>query len=102
MFKTVLRFNAALRQLDCKRLAEGRAVLSDVQAARAAGIRRCAGGATEAEETGLDLGAIRTALTHSDRQEATTMRYLPGGREKDQARGRCAERQARGRSRRER
>jgi hypothetical protein len=35
-----------------------------------------AGGATEAEEAGADLEAIRDALTHSKEQEATTMRYI--------------------------
>lgn len=53
------------------------------QIARAAGIPDTvwsmdarAGGATEAEEAGADLDAIRDALTHSKEQEATTVRYL--------------------------
>jgi ribonuclease D len=35
-----------------------------------------AGGATEAEEAGAAFDAIRNLLTHSERQEATTVRYL--------------------------
>jgi hypothetical protein len=35
-----------------------------------------AGGATEAEEAGADFDAIRNLLTHSEKQEATTVRYL--------------------------
>lgn len=42
-----------------------------------------AGGATEAEEAGADLGKIRGLLTHSEKQEATTVRYI---RRRDKAR----------------
>jgi hypothetical protein len=42
-----------------------------------------AGGATEAEESGAELSAIRTLLTHSEKQEATTTRYV---RRQDQTR----------------
>lgn len=35
-----------------------------------------AGGATEAEDAGADLSAIRGLLTHSEKQEATTLRYI--------------------------
>lgn len=42
-----------------------------------------AGGATEAEEAGADLSAIRGLLTHSEKQEATTQRYI---RRRDRAR----------------
>jgi hypothetical protein len=34
------------------------------------------GMATEAEEAGADLSAIRGLLTHSEKQEATTLRYI--------------------------
>ena len=42
-----------------------------------------AGAATEAEESGADHDAIKTLLTHSDKQEATTTRYK---RRQDRAR----------------
>lgn len=42
-----------------------------------------AGGATEAEEAGADLSAIRGLLTHSEKQEQTTLRYI---RRRDRAR----------------
>jgi len=42
-----------------------------------------AGAGTEAEEAGADHGAIKTLLTHSDKQEATTTRYK---RRQDRAR----------------
>lgn len=35
-----------------------------------------AGGATEAEESDADFAAIKTLLTHSEKQDATTMRYV--------------------------
>lgn len=35
-----------------------------------------AGGATEAEEAGADVKHINAALTHSEKQETTTLRYV--------------------------
>jgi len=42
-----------------------------------------AGGATEAEDAGAELSAIRGLLTHSEKQEQTTLRYI---RRRDRAR----------------
>ncbi|HEX3708696.1 MAG TPA: hypothetical protein VHV56_02290 [Pseudolabrys sp.] len=55
-----------------------------------------AGAATEAEEAGAELGAIRALLTHSEKQEATTVRYL---RRRDKQR--VAVQEVRNRSRQE-